>query len=225
MKTTNDNLPASKLVKSQTKAFGPVFYSEHGQQYRITAIARYDDQCGNGHNSFSLTASIDRKSEFGKTWRDDAGGCCHEEIAKHFPDLAPLIKWHGCTSEGPLHYVANTMYHVLEHGPKSAWVYFDDPENGIKKQCVKYCDLEEANRMCEIPSKQFNYVSGIGYRLEKDEKTAKVRNLEFARSSAIWPDATDEDLTAPGLEQRLADRLPALMAEFKQAMESLGFTY
>jgi hypothetical protein len=32
-------------------------------------------------------------------------------------------------------------------------------------------------------------------------------------------------LTAPGLEQRLMDRLPALLAEFKAAVESLGFTF
>ena len=58
-----------------------------------------------------------------------------------------------------------------------------------------------------------------------DEKTAKEANLDHARSSAVWPDATDEDLLTPGLETRLQARLPRLMKEFKAAVESLGFVY
>jgi hypothetical protein len=53
----------------------------------------------------------------------------------------------------------------------------------------------------------------------------KARELDHARSSAVWPDATDEDLTAPGLEARLLARLPVLMVEFKNAVESLGLVY
>jgi hypothetical protein len=53
----------------------------------------------------------------------------------------------------------------------------------------------------------------------------KKRELDAARHSAVWLNATEEDLTAPGLEQRLKARLPGLMAEFKTAMESLGFEY
>ena len=64
-----------------------------------------------------------------------------------------------------------------------------------------------------------------GYRIAWDEKTAKESNLDHARSSAVWPDATDEDLLAPGLEERLQARLPRLMGEFKAAVESLGFVY
>lgn len=53
----------------------------------------------------------------------------------------------------------------------------------------------------------------------------KERQLNLARSCAVWLDATDEELITPGLEQRLKDRLPALMSEFRAAVESLGFTY
>jgi len=61
--------------------------------------------------------------------------------------------------------------------------------------------------------------------IKVDAQTAKIRNLDHARASACWPDATDEDLTAPGLQERLEARLPALMAEFRAAIESLGFTW
>jgi hypothetical protein len=53
----------------------------------------------------------------------------------------------------------------------------------------------------------------------------KERQLDAARSSAVWPEATDEELTAPGLKERLEARLPQLMKEFQEAIESLGFVY
>ncbi len=223
MTTETIELPASVLVKHQTKTYGPKLYTENGQQYRITATVRYDDQCGNGHNSFSITGEIHRKE--GNRWTDDMAGCIHDEVKLHFPDLAPFIKWHLTSSDGPMHYVANTVYHADEHGPDHAWVYFDDPQNGIVKQCMRYCTVAEANEMCSMPSRTFNYVSKAGYRFETDPKTAKIRNLKFARSASVWPEATDEELTAPGLEARLLARLPALMAGFKTDMEKLGFTY
>jgi hypothetical protein len=50
--------------------------------------------------------------------------CLHDEIAKAFPELAKYIKWHLCSTDGPMHYVANTVFHADEHGPTHAWVYF-----------------------------------------------------------------------------------------------------
>ena len=53
----------------------------------------------------------------------------------------------------------------------------------------------------------------------------KVRDLDAARATAIWPEATDEDLTTDGLKERLEARLPALLAEFRAAVEGLGFKW
>ena len=50
----------------------------------------------------------------------------------------------------------------------------------------------------------------------------KERDIEAARSVAIWPDATAEQLSDRGA---LIARLPALMADFKRCVESFGFTY
>ncbi len=213
MSITAKDLPASVLTKKQVKTFRKD-YMEGKDRMSIVAEVRYDDECGNGHNSFAITADIRRNG------REESFGCCHDEVAKHFPDLAPLLKWHLTSSDGPMHYIANSVYHVLEHGPKYAWVYFTgqaDPLNIGKagERLIGYKDAEDARKAEGQP----------GYRLVWDEKSSKVRNLDYARSSAVWPDATDEDLTAPGLEQRLIDRHPALMAEFKQAVESLGFVY
>lgn len=213
---TKPVFPPSILTKKQIRIFGPKPISGWGPGALIKAKVRFDDECGNGHNTFSITGDIYIPGR-----RDiEAGGCLHKEIAEHFPELAPFIKWHLCSTDGPLHYIANTVYHADEHGPTHAWIYYRgtvDPLNldGEKERLVGYEKAEIVHKAETTPS----------YRVKWDEKTVKVRNLEYARASAVWPDATDAELTEPGLEQRLLDRLPELMKEFKQAVESLGLIY
>lgn len=156
----------SKLTKQQYKTFGPRPAKGYGKGSAIWALVRYDDECGNGHNTFSITGHVTEPRR--KDWV--ACGCIHEEIAEAFPELAPYIKWHLCSSDGPMHYIANTVYLASER---------------------------------------------VG--------EGKERDLDAARSSAIWPDATDDDLILPGLQERLAARLPALLEEFRRDVESLGF--
>lgn len=94
------------LTKSQKKTIGPVSFIEDGRDLEILARLRYDDDCGNGHNTFSITGIV----RTAKRGQEEMGGCIHEEIEKHFPELKHLIKWHLTSSDGPLHYIANTMY-------------------------------------------------------------------------------------------------------------------
>lgn len=202
------------LTKHQTKTYGPKFYTEDGRKYSITATVRYDDSCGNGHNSFAITGEIKCNGRF------EAGGCLHEEIAKRFPILAPYIRYHSMSSEGPLHYISNTRDHVSHHSPLYAWVYYNGGHDplGIEKQTERLLGYVKAEQAKQAEGKP-------GYRVDWDMNTAKKQDLDAARSCAVWPDATDEDLTAPGLEERLKARLPQLMQEFKTAVESLGFIY
>jgi hypothetical protein len=174
----------SVLTKSQTKTFTRV-YTENGTRYTITATVRYDDKCNNGHNSFSITGEI--KGPRGL----DVCGCIHEDIAKRFPELEPFIKWHLCSSDGPLHYIANTVYNA---GDLDHW--------GLRKG--------------ETGPGKYHLI-GEG----------KERELDHARSSAIWPEATDEQLlvSKEELDAALKARLPGLLAEFREAVESFGFTY
>ena len=151
-------LPESILTKKQTKTFRKDI-TYYGEPARMTVTTRYDDQCGNGHNTFAITANIFVEGRW------STGGCLHDEIAREFPELEPLIKWHLCSTDGPIHYIANTVYHV------------------------------------------------------------RNRDLDLARTSAIWPRAAKLQLTDDGLEERLIARLPALMEEFKRAVEGLGFVY
>ena len=50
----------------------------------------------------------------------------------------------------------------------------------------------------------------------------KEPDLASARTTAIWPDATLEQLQD---EEQLKARLPGLLAEFRTAVESLGFEW
>lgn len=127
-----------------------------GIKHHMTVEIRYDDQCKNGHNTFSITADI-------RSFRGlNACGCLHDEIAEHFPHLKKYIKWHLTSSDEPLYYIENTTHHA---------------RNG---------------------------------------------NLEYARSSAVWNNATLEQLKD---ENKLKRRLPNLMKNFEKAMNELGFVY
>jgi hypothetical protein len=165
MSTQTATLPASVLTKKQTKDTDWKQFTETGIKHRIRAFVRYDDECGNGHNTFAITGQI--QEIHGSRWVDSSFGMLHDEIGKRFPQIALLLKWHLCSSDGPMHYIANTLYHI------------------------------------------------------------KQGNLDYARSSAVWPEAADADLLDDigNVKARLAERLPALMQEFKAAVESLGLVY
>ncbi|MCI5211237.1 MAG: hypothetical protein D3910_21185, partial [Candidatus Electrothrix sp. ATG2] len=50
----------------------------------------------------------------------------------------------------------------------------------------------------------------------------KAIEIEAARNSAVWPDATIEQLQD---KKTLLNRLPPLLTEFKSDIEQLGFVY
>lgn len=120
---------ASRLVRNQKKTYGPKPISGYGTGALIKVNVRFDDECGNGYNTFSITADVYIPGR-------RAGGCLHEDVAKHFPELAPFIKWHLCSTDGPMHYIANTLYH-LQQGKidyaKSSAIYGALPEDSAVK--------------------------------------------------------------------------------------------
>lgn len=98
-------LPASVLTKKQTQ--------EHVKKidgYIYVLNLRFDDRCGNGHNSFAITMNTYKGRRIDS--RLESCGCQHEEVRKIFPEFSDLIWWHLCSTDQPLHYVANTLYHV-----------------------------------------------------------------------------------------------------------------
>ena len=85
-----------------------------GNGRSIVANLRFDDSCRNGHMSFAATATIYDAKRGGD--KCEACGCLHEDIAEHFPGLAHLLKWHLTSTDGPMHYLANTLYWLGRSG-------------------------------------------------------------------------------------------------------------
>lgn len=264
----------STLTKNQKKTFTK-FYTEDGTRYKIKAEVRHDDECGNGHNTFAMTAEIyEMKKNNRQVWI--AGGCQHEEIKKHFPELAKYIKWHLCGTDEPMHYIANTLYLA---GNRDCWgkapgepkgyekaikfegfpvkfklkKKFIESLNGYRLQdlnIIKIYHAKEPNTygakytfscyFCEWHECPFDTIDEAEEFLQAVKtikfevvetptgySEGKQRELDAARASAIWEDATDEELSLPAeqLKQKLIDRLPALMADFKKDVEELGFIF
>jgi hypothetical protein len=275
-------VPKSKLVKSQTKELEKAIRMD-GRPAKIKVNIRYDDQCGNNHNTFSITGEVWQPvGNYGK-WEATMGGCIHEEIVKNFPELEYLIKWHGVHSESPLYYLANTIYlagerdyngllkgevrsyrHVLafndgwpmkikkefrnwlegvektgskamtymevahDKNPKlygskftpvdKEWgAYFDKHHPNTWYGC-QFDDKEEAETFCRL----WNTGTHTFSEVPDSWGEGKESQLDAARRTAVWPDATLEQLTDP---DALMARLPALMQAFKADIEGLGFTY
>ncbi|GAF88287.1 unnamed protein product, partial [marine sediment metagenome] len=105
-----NGLPANQRWISEKRVYDPGYGDD--AKYTLRAEIRFDDNCKNGHATFAIVAS---------GWRDgreDIGGCCHDEIIKAFPELEPLIQWHLVSTDSPMHYVANTVYHA---GNRDCW--------------------------------------------------------------------------------------------------------
>lgn len=223
------------MIPTLLKTFGPKEYTQNGNQFKITATVRYDDRCKNGHNSFSIAGGqwVKRQPSYSETkqWKEDCGGCIHDLIAKHFPELRPFLKWHSMTERGPLHYLANTIYLA---GDRDCW--------GLQKGETKQLTNGKTGMPCwELSGRDANGTLIPIYKLPRMKEgkqpptstftlewvpvlrvgEGKARQLNSARSVAIWPDATDEDLTAPGLKERLEARLPGLIAAFEKDLERL----
>jgi hypothetical protein len=121
---------------------------------------RFDDECGNGHKTFSITGETYYRKALVE--RNMAScGCIHNEIEKYAPKYKNAILYHLVSEDGPLYYVANTLYHI------------------------------------------------------------KQGNLDFARSSAVWPEATDYELLHTN-EKTLLHRLPEIMVNFYNVLEEFG---
>jgi hypothetical protein len=86
---------------------------QYGKNAVLSVEMRFDDNCKNGHASFAITGDVRISgTPDDKGWI--TGGRLHEDIAKTFPELAAFIPWHLTSTDGPMHYIANTLYFVKE---------------------------------------------------------------------------------------------------------------
>lgn len=121
---------------------GPKEYSEDGQRYRIVAQGELFYIRGNRFPYFSLTGTIDRWESV--RWRDDRGGCIHEEVLKHWPELAPLAALHLSNIYGaPSHDGGNAFYFLEGALPDLGYPYHYGNSQGHHGGTYRYPTSEE----------------------------------------------------------------------------------
>jgi hypothetical protein len=184
---------------------------------------RFDDLCNKGHESFTITAELYAGQHC------TMAGCLHREIARYAPELAPYIKWHLCSTDGPMHYLTNTLHLAGDadcHGLRAGEFKPHIGKDGLPQWHIPHLK-EYRHRIEYIHRGDKPAPLVLEYKQYGTTGTGKDRELDAARSTAIWPNATDEQLSLPRkeLQALLTARLPGLIAEFKSAMLELGFEY
>jgi hypothetical protein len=143
-------------------------YVENGVTYRIDVKIQLADECNNRVCSWSITADIYEKRKNGRfVWC--SGGCCHDEILKHFPEFSKFVSLHLCDCYGaPIYAVENGFYLI---GKES------------KEKVMDYLRVtkEEYNALRQVSDKQYFkyllYMMGIVNRWNEEAKEA-VKELE-----------------------------------------------
>lgn len=95
------------------KYFNSVNVSKTVGNTRINVKIRLDDCCGNGHCDFAITADIYEKNEYDH-WVWSAGGCCHDAILKHFPELSDFVALHLSNAHGQPMYAGGNGCYILK---------------------------------------------------------------------------------------------------------------
>jgi len=204
---TSDIHKPTRFRKLHTKDYRRI----PGEHYHGAIVIRYDDHCGNGQNTFHIEV-LNKK-----------GGQMYlapDVLRKVFPEYAHLRRWRFFSTDGPMHYLKNTLYFAGDNKEKAQRSLLK-AQKGLEAfqeeyahlPCGKYAeDYVKGLRSCEAA------VSIAEARLAK----AEGPDLESARRSAIAPDATLEQLQD---EEWLKARLPGLIEEFKRDMEQAFQNY
>lgn len=152
-------------------------FVDAAERYRLTATAELSWHRGNAKPYFSLTGDgMDRGSGF--------GGCCHDEILKHWPDLAPLVALHLATIDGePMHALENGFYHL----------------GGTKWQGANMAHVASHFRISEDDARRLHAVIFAG---NPPESFAKARLADWIEGQrARWLTEAEDAIQQFGLER------------------------
>lgn len=147
-----------------------------GKHERLVVNLRFDDECNNGHETFAITADL-----YDSRQKRDRGivacGCLHDDIAKHFPEFARLIPWHLTSTDGPIHYLENTMY----------WLGFRGWTDGKPSSPPKLDYARKTAVWPDMPESMLAPKLGdtLGYKAAQRDKGAPVEAALMARLPAL----------------------------------------
>ena len=184
-------------------------YVENGTTYRIDVKIQLTDECKNGVCHWSITADIYGRRRNGRfVWC--SGGCCHNEISKHFPEFSKFVALHLSDCYGtPLYAVENGYYHM---------------KNSSKETVIDFLRITETeyNLLCQSGDKQYFkyllYSMGIVNRWNEESKAA-IKDLE-ALTGNEWVNPYEYDKERKHIEAFTDEEA----AEFNERIESGYYT-
>ena len=170
-----------QLFKNQVKT-----YRYTSNKEILVINVRFDDECGNGHNSLGVTGTLYDTTVKGWGKNNDRSvitcGCIHETIQDPRFNVAQevldAIPCHLASTDGPMHYVANVMYHASDRdcwkrrkGEPSAFsdiVYVANSPVSyrINSDAVKRTKavLEAGDQMCYVSKVEHKNTKGETYK-------------------------------------------------------------
>lgn len=136
-------------------------------RYHITATAKLSWHKGNAKPHFSLTATgQDHGSEF--------GGCCHNEILKHWPDLKSLADLHLSDVDGtPMHALENGFYWL-------GGTHWQKPDFKVAANHFRISESEARNLVDKLFGNSFSHTAGFLSKQEAEK--AKARLAEWIKT-------------------------------------------
>lgn len=180
-------------------------YIQAGTTFKIDVKILLADDCKNNICDWSITADIYEQRKNGRfVWC--AGGCCHEEILKRFPQFKMFVDLHLSNHYGaPMYPVENGFYHITNSSKETAINYLRITE-------TEY-DILRNSTEDKLYFKYLLYTLGIVNRWEQESLKA-IKQLE-ALTGNTWenpykPESerfalklTDEERTL--IENRIKD--------------------
>lgn len=145
-------------------------YVNAGTTFKMNVEISLDDYCQNNICTWSITAEIYEKRKNGRfVFR--AGGCCHQEILKRFPEFKIFVDLHLSNHYGePMYPVENGFYHITNSSKETAINYLRITEK-------EYNLLHKAGD--EQYFKYLLYMLGIveRWKIESNEALKKLEGL------------------------------------------------
>lgn len=159
-------------------------------------------------------------------------GCGALALGDYVPELGHLDKYHLMSTEQPMHYIANSLYHASERdhngllkGEKKqirngktgllCWTQVAIDKNGNEVELYKLEKYQDSETQPESENLT------IEWRPLWKIGEGKASDLDAARKSACWPDASLEDFT----KEKLEARLPELLKQFRTDIEAIGIQW
>lgn len=106
---------------------------------------------GNAAPYWSVTAAIGTPRQL-QTGDWQAGGCCHEDVLRHWPELEPVVALHLADDSGvPMHAQANAVYHAGRSPRFGGAGYYDGNADHLRSHLRISAD--EAAAVMALPTR------------------------------------------------------------------------